>query len=65
MSPGLVQFLYVLLRDRLPAGDLEEIVRVHVEKARAAGPGPVTFSNPHLEAYARELAARIEGPTSD
>lgn len=54
--PGLVTFLYVLLRDHLPAGAVEQLMRDHVVKAEGRAR---TYSNQHLEAYARELAARL------
>ncbi len=50
----LVGFLYTLMRD--------DVVPGHVEKLVMSGethPPPYKFSNPHLEAYARELAARL------
>jgi len=52
----LITFLYVLLRDRLPAGQVEAIVVDHVEKARDR---TCSYSNPYVEAYARELAERL------
>lgn len=54
---GLVSFLYILLRDKLPAGVVEALVIDHVEKTDGK---VVKFSNPHLQAYAEELAGRIE-----
>lgn len=56
----LVAFLYILLRDHLPAGTVESILSLHVDKS-AAMTYPVKFSNPHIEAYARELAGRLCG----
>jgi hypothetical protein len=56
----MVSFLYVLLRDHLPAGAVESIVREHVEKsAKCIGGLRTVYSNEFLEAYARELANRI------
>lgn len=52
--PMLVQFLYVLLRDHLPAGAVADIVKNHTK------PETFTFySNHHLAQYARELAAAL------
>ncbi len=52
----LVQFLYILGRDELPLGAIEAIIARHVE----LHPGKdVKYSNPHLEAWAREAAERI------
>lgn len=60
---GLVAFLYVLLRDELPAGAVEALVRDHVEKVETGADcnsaGLRVYSNKPLEAYARELAGRI------
>lgn len=52
----LVQFLYILLRDHLPAGAVEGIMLNHVDKTAGL---EITYSNHHLADYARELAARI------
>ena len=54
VTERLVAFLYDLLRDDLPAGAVERLVR-EGEKY----PPPYKFSNSHLEAYARELAQRL------
>jgi hypothetical protein len=53
---GLVAFLYILLRDYLPAGSVEKIMVEHVEPYLDQ---ELILSNEHLEAYARELAARL------
>lgn len=51
LPPRLVSFLYLLLRDGAQApGDVEQIA-IHVTDA-----GGETFTNPHLEQYARALA---------
>ncbi len=50
----LVGFLYTLMRDDLVPGRVEELVM-----GGETHPPPYKFSNPHLEAYARELAARL------
>ena len=49
----LVTFLYLLMRDKLPTGEVENLLK-EAEKARS----PV-FSAIYLENYARELAKRI------
>jgi hypothetical protein len=52
--PMLVQFLYVLMRDHLPAGAVADIVKNHTK--------PETFtyySNHHLAQYAREIAREL------
>jgi hypothetical protein len=66
---GMEAFLYILLRDHLPAGEVEGIVRTHVELPRLngsvagrsprAGAAPGVFSNDHMAAYAKELAQRL------
>ena len=53
-SEELVGFLYTLIRDDLVAGRVEKLVM-----DGEAHPPPYEFSNSHLEAYARELAARL------
>lgn len=58
-SEKLVAFLYLLMRDELPAGTVAGIVLNHIRRARTA---PFQFSNPHLEAYAREIAAELVQP---
>ena len=50
----LTTFLYILLRDHVPAGDVEDILQHHAEV-----PGSPVYSNPHLAAYAKELAQRL------
>lgn len=54
----LVTFLYLLLRDKLPTGEVELLLQ-NAEKGCKAG--SVMFSNPFLEQYARGLAARLRG----
>lgn len=51
-------FLYLLLRDHLPAGVVEQLVR-EVSSLPPVGHG---FSNPALAHYAGELARRISVP---
>ena len=66
VSPKLVHFLYILLRDHLPFGTVEEILANHVEKVdRNFGLLPesdrlVTYSEHKMEDYARSLAFRIQ-----
>ena len=53
----LVAFLYLLLRDKLPAGVVEECVQ-EIEK----GDNPeVVLSNGYIGKYAEELAERMLG----
>lgn len=53
--PRLVSFLYVLLRDGAKApGDVEQ----HAINAADGDAMPV-FTNPHLERYARSMAAHL------
>ena len=55
---GLVSFLYILLRDHLPAGEIERIIVEHVDKAKKNG--PIIYDNAYLASYAAELADRIQ-----
>jgi hypothetical protein len=48
----LVSFLYELLRDHLPAADVEHLVR-------NASSEPTTYSNGYLANYAIDLATRL------
>lgn len=50
----LVSFLYDLLRDHLPAGKVEELVR-NAQKT------PVRFTNGFIANYAEDLAKRLRG----
>lgn len=52
-KPKLVAFLYVLMRDEATPGVIAKLVQA------CEGHEGFTFSNPHLEAYARELANRL------
>lgn len=49
----LVSFLYSLLRDRLPAGVVEELVR-------DSQGIPVEYTNGYLAKYAKNLADRLK-----
>jgi len=53
---ALKTFLYVLMRDHLPVGVVEQIVTAHVEPGL---PNLRQYSNSHLAANAQELADRI------
>ena len=52
----LVSFLYELLRDHMPAGDVEIMLR-HVEQEIPNL--PVRFTNGYLAKYAKLLADRL------
>jgi len=52
----LKSFLYVLMRDEVVPGVVEEIVRDHAEAVAAK---EIIYSNPFLAAYADELAKRL------
>lgn len=54
LPPRLVAALYVLMRDHVHPGDLEQVA-IHV----TAHTEPAAFTNPHLEAYARALATHL------
>lgn len=53
----LVRFLYVLMRDRIPAGHIEKAMI----DAAEGGPGSVTLCNGWMAKYAHDLAERIRG----
>lgn len=50
----LVAFLYILGRDHLPLGKIEEIMVEHVEKGEI-----YNFSNGALEHYAKHISRRL------
>ena len=52
----LTAFLYILMRDELPTGTVAGILQNHIRKLPAEG---WIFTNRHLEAYAREIAAEL------
>lgn len=52
----VVTLLYVIMRDRMPTGDVAKIMYDYMAKA---GSQAVTFTNRHLEAYARDLVDRF------
>jgi hypothetical protein len=53
----LTVFLYVLLRDHLPTGVVEEIINKHTYQETT------TFTNRWLAEYAKDLAARLQVST--
>lgn len=58
-SDPLVSFLYLLMRDRMTVGDVEQLVL-----EISADTPPAVFTNGHLARYAKDLAARLrkDGP---
>jgi len=52
----LTLFLYILLRDHLPFGEAERILREHLEPSEGM---VITLSEPGQATYARTLAKRI------
>lgn len=54
MSERLVEFLYILARDELALGAIEDILWDHV-----TGDEPDEYCNPWLEAWARHTAERL------
>jgi len=57
-SSKLVSFLYELMRDHLPPGKVEEIVR------NSCQPEECYYTNGYLANYAKDIANRLEdGPT--
>lgn len=62
----LICFIYILGRDYLPLGSMEEIMKNHVEKTQCFGiptKGPsetkIVYSNKYLEEYARSVSDRL------
>lgn len=51
----LQSFLYILLRDHLPAGTVEKIALEHCAHQS------YSFSNPYIADYAKELCTRLVG----
>ncbi len=56
----LQTFLYLLLRDALPAGVVEGVM----QQVEVCKDDKVIFSNPYVAAHALELAQRLTAPTS-
>jgi hypothetical protein len=59
----LVSFLYELMRDHVPTGVVEKIVR-SVEKEQKC-PEALHFCNGHLAQYAQDAAARLLQPKEE
>lgn len=57
----LVAFLYIVGRDYLRLGEIEKIMADHAIKVDDRGADP-SYSNPHLEAYARAVAYDLLRP---
>jgi len=59
----LVAFLYVLMRDYTTPGNVELIIRDHVQKANdlADEEKDIAYSNKYLQAYAEDVLNRIIG----
>jgi hypothetical protein len=55
----LKSFLYILLRDHVPFGDVEGIIKKHVEIAKEQ----VTFEGAELSVYVDSLVRRLSPPT--
>lgn len=55
-SNPLVAFLYLLMRDHLPAGQVEAVVQTAADAASAE----FRFTNGWLATYASDLASRLE-----
>ena len=53
-------FLYILLRDHLPAGKVESILEWHVDVARDQTTKTIVYSNSQLFSYAKSLAKRLK-----
>lgn len=54
-SDPLVAFLYTLMRDTLPPGDIERMLR-------QCGPTTVVYTNGWLAEYAKDVAQRLRQP---
>lgn len=59
-SDPLVSFLYILLRDHVPAGVVEGIMQGHVEVPEK----DTEFCNGFIARYAKDVAARLR-PAGD
>lgn len=62
MEPGqtrdsLVRFLYILMRDHLPSGVVEDIMENHVEKEKHEW---TRLTNGFLAGHAYDLASRLK-----
>ena len=56
--PALVTMLYLLARDELPLGTVTGLVQ-EASRPQDFDDQPVRYSNPHLAAWARDMAERI------
>ena len=54
-SGKLISFLYILMRDHLPPGKIEELVR----ETELDGNGENQYSNGWLASYSIDLASRL------
>jgi hypothetical protein len=55
-SDPLVSFLYILMRDHLPIGEIESIMKDHVYKKSK----DCQFTNGWLAEYAKDMAKRLK-----
>jgi len=55
----LVQFLYILMRDHLPPGTVEGIIRDHVESLPHRPASEIYFTNGWLAKYAEDIRDRL------
>lgn len=63
-SDPLVSFLYILMRDHLPAGVVEGIMQKHVVLEGTDDGDESQFSNGFIARYAKDVAARLR-PAGD
>lgn len=63
MNERFVDFMYVLMRDHLTPGCVEEITVKFVEPT--VGNNSCEFTNKGLEQYAREIVKRIEDTSTE
>lgn len=57
---NLAMFLYILLRDYLPSGQVEEIMEKHVEKNPENR--TIRYSNPYIVAHVDDILDRLIPP---
>lgn len=55
----LTDFLYTLMRDHLPTGTVEELVRTVEAEGEPHSSAPIAYSNGWLAHYAHDLAKRL------
>ena len=58
----LVDFLYHLLRDHVPAGVVEDLMQNHVFPDKHPGAQVSEFCNGYIANYAKDVAGRLLGP---